>query len=48
VLGGPLWTGLNAVKAGKAKPVLDETYFLGLGVLAADVVLDDMKKQLGV
>ncbi|MCR3753503.1 ABC transporter substrate-binding protein [Lentzea californiensis] len=48
VLGGPLWTGLNAVKAGKAKPVLDETYFLGLGVLAADVVLDDMKKQLGL
>lgn len=48
VLGGPLWTGLNAVKAGKAKPVLDETYFLGLGVLAANVVLDDMKKQLGV
>ncbi|MDX3656537.1 iron-siderophore ABC transporter substrate-binding protein [Streptomyces sp. ID05-26A] len=47
VLGGPLWTGLNAVKAGKAKPVLDETYFLGLGVLAANVVLDDMKTQLG-
>lgn len=42
VVGGPLWSGLNAVKAGKAKPVLDETYFLGLGVLAADVVLDDM------
>jgi iron complex transport system substrate-binding protein len=48
VLGGPLWTGLNAGKAGKAKPVLDETYFLGLGVLAANVVLDDMKTQLGV
>lgn len=48
VLGGPLWSGLNAVKAGKAKPVSDETYFLGLGVLAADVVLDDLKKQLGV
>ncbi|WP_439661311.1 ABC transporter substrate-binding protein [Lentzea sp. HUAS TT2] len=48
VLGGPLWTGLNAVKAGKAKPVLDETYFLGLGVLAANVVLDDMKTQLGI
>ncbi|SMD24014.1 ABC transporter substrate-binding protein [Lentzea albidocapillata] len=48
VVGGPLWSGLNAVKAGKAKPVLDETYFLGLGVLAADVVLDDIKKQLGV
>ncbi|GAA3668268.1 iron complex transport system substrate-binding protein [Lentzea atacamensis] len=47
VLGGPLWSGLNAVKAGKAKPVLDETYFLGLGVLAANVVLDDLQKQLG-
>ena len=47
VVGGPLWNGLNAVKAGKAKPVLDETYFLGLGVLAANVVLDDLKKQVG-
>jgi len=47
VVSGPLWAGLNAVKAGKAKPVLDETYFLGLGVLAANVVLDDLKKQLG-
>ncbi|MCG8921366.1 iron-siderophore ABC transporter substrate-binding protein [Lentzea sp. CC55] len=47
VLGGPLWSGLNAVKGGKAKPVQDETYFLGLGVLAANVVLDDLKKQLG-
>lgn len=47
VLGGPLWSGLNAVKAGKAEPVLDETYFLGLGVLSANVVLDDLKTQLG-
>lgn len=47
VLGGPLWSGLNAVKGGKAKPVQDETYFLGLGVLAANVVLDDLKEQLG-
>jgi len=47
VLGGPLWSGLNAVKAGKAKPVADETYFLGLGVLAANVVLEDLQKQLG-
>lgn len=47
VLGGKLWSGLNAVKAGKAKPVLDETYFLGLGVVAANVVLDDLKTQLG-
>ncbi|WP_329789353.1 iron-siderophore ABC transporter substrate-binding protein [Lentzea sp. DG1S-22] len=47
VLGGPLWSGLNAVKGGKAKPVQDETYFLGLGVLAANVVLDDLEKQLG-
>ncbi len=47
VLGGPLWSSLNAVKGGKAKPVADETYFLGLGVLAANVVLDDLKKQAG-
>ncbi|MFD1150275.1 ABC transporter substrate-binding protein [Saccharothrix hoggarensis] len=44
VLGGPLWQTLGAVKAGHAKPVADETWFLGLGVLAADEVLTDLEK----
>ncbi|GLZ30227.1 ABC transporter periplasmic component [Lentzea sp. NBRC 105346] len=46
VLGGPLWAGLAAVKAGHAKPVTDETWFLGLGVLAANEVLADLEHQL--
>jgi iron complex transport system substrate-binding protein len=46
VLGGPLWAGLNAVKAGRAKPVADETWFLGLGVIGAEAVLTDLEKQV--
>ncbi|MEU4742305.1 iron-siderophore ABC transporter substrate-binding protein [Actinosynnema sp. NPDC023658] len=46
VLGGPLWQTLNAVKAGHAKPVSDETWFLGLGVLAAEEVLTDLTKTI--
>lgn len=44
VLGGPLWAGLNAVKAGQAKQVADETWFLGLGTLGAEAVLNDLEK----
>ncbi|WP_371484611.1 ABC transporter substrate-binding protein [Kitasatospora sp. NBC_00315] len=43
VLGGALWKTLGAVKAGQARPVSDETWFLGLGVLAANAVLSDLK-----
>ena len=43
VLGGPLWKTLGAVKSGQARPVSDETWFLGLGVMAANVVLGDLK-----
>ncbi|MFB7618853.1 ABC transporter substrate-binding protein [Kitasatospora sp. NPDC056181] len=43
VLGGPLWKTLGAVKSGQARPVSDETWFLGLGVSAANVVLADLK-----
>jgi iron complex transport system substrate-binding protein len=46
VLGGPLWAGLSAVKAGRAKPVADETWFLGLGVIGAEAVLTDLEKQV--
>ncbi|MFD9411979.1 ABC transporter substrate-binding protein [Streptomyces sp. NPDC059989] len=41
--GNPLWKGLEAVKAGQAKDVPDETWYLGLGVTAADKVLDDLR-----
>ncbi|HEX6339713.1 iron-siderophore ABC transporter substrate-binding protein [Umezawaea sp.] len=46
ILGGPLWAGLTAVKAGHAKPVADETWFLGLGVIGAEAVLTDLEKQV--
>ncbi|MEU8964093.1 iron-siderophore ABC transporter substrate-binding protein [Streptomyces sp. NPDC048491] len=39
----PLWKNLKAVKAGHAKDVQDETWYLGLGVTAADSVLDDLR-----
>ncbi|WP_267244434.1 ABC transporter substrate-binding protein [Streptomyces sp. PR69] len=39
----PLWKKLKAVKAGRAEDVPDETWYLGLGVTAADRVLDDLR-----
>ncbi|MGW5862486.1 ABC transporter substrate-binding protein [Streptomyces sp. NPDC055239] len=39
----PLWKKLDAVKAGQAKDVPDETWYLGLGVTAANEVLGDLK-----
>ena len=42
----PLWKNLKAVKDGHAFDVPDETWYLGLGVTAADAVLDDLQKHL--
>ncbi|MCA6094789.1 iron-siderophore ABC transporter substrate-binding protein [Streptomyces sp. SCA3-4] len=39
----PLWKTLTAVKEGRAKNVPDETWYLGLGVTAANSVLDDLR-----
>ncbi|MFD6247444.1 ABC transporter substrate-binding protein [Streptomyces roseolus] len=44
--GNPLWKNLEAVKAGRAKDVPDETWYLGLGVTAANSVLDDLRADL--
>lgn len=44
--GNPLWKKLDAVKNGQAKNVPDETWYLGLGVTAADAVLDDLEGHL--
>ncbi|MET9881378.1 iron-siderophore ABC transporter substrate-binding protein [Actinacidiphila glaucinigra] len=44
--GNPLWKNLKAVKDGHAFDVPDETWYLGLGVTAADAVLDDLEKHL--
>ncbi|MFE9247748.1 ABC transporter substrate-binding protein [Streptomyces sp. NPDC007088] len=42
----PLWKKLPAVKDGQAKNVPDETWYLGLGVTAANLVLDDLQGYL--
>ncbi|MEU1351464.1 iron-siderophore ABC transporter substrate-binding protein [Streptomyces sp. NPDC005795] len=42
----PLWKNLDAVKGGRAKNVSDETWYLGLGVTAANLVLDDLRADL--
>ncbi|MFE5240009.1 MULTISPECIES: ABC transporter substrate-binding protein [unclassified Streptomyces] len=42
----PLWKNLDAVKAGRAKDVSDETWYLGLGVTSANLVLDDLRADL--
>ncbi|SED49746.1 ABC transporter substrate-binding protein [Streptomyces sp. TLI_105] len=42
----PLWKNLKAVRAGRAKDVPDETWYLGLGVTAANSVLDDLREDL--
>ncbi|ASY34099.1 MULTISPECIES: ABC transporter substrate-binding protein [unclassified Streptomyces] len=44
--GNPLWKNLKAVKDGHAFDVPDETWYLGLGVTAANAVLDDLDKHL--
>ncbi|MEU1543689.1 iron-siderophore ABC transporter substrate-binding protein [Actinacidiphila glaucinigra] len=44
--GNPLWKNLQAVKDGHAFDVPDETWYLGLGVTAAEAVLDDLEKHL--
>lgn len=42
----PLWEKLDAVKNGQAKDVPDETWYLGLGVTAANKVLADLRSNL--
>ncbi|MFJ8868422.1 ABC transporter substrate-binding protein [Streptomyces sp. NPDC102473] len=42
----PLWRNLGAVKAGHAQDVPDETWYLGLGVTSANLVLDDLRADL--
>ncbi|MBA4861995.1 iron-siderophore ABC transporter substrate-binding protein [Streptomyces sp. PSKA54] len=44
--GNPLWKNLKAVKAGNAYDVPDETWYLGLGVTAANEVVADLESYL--
>jgi len=47
VLGGPLWQRLPAVQSGDVHEVDDDVWFLGTGVGAAQLVLDDLERLLG-
>ena len=44
----PLWAQLNAVKTGKVFNVKDEVWMSGIGVQAANLVLDDLAAAFGV
>lgn len=43
----PLWPQLEAVKTGRAFEVDDDHWMLGIGILAANLVLDDIARLLG-
>jgi iron complex transport system substrate-binding protein len=47
VLGGPLWQRLPAVQSGDVHAVSDDVWMLGIGVTAANLVLDDLESTLG-
>jgi len=47
VTAGPLWQGLEAVRAGRVHAVDDDVWMLGIGVTAAGLVLDDIEQLLG-
>jgi iron complex transport system substrate-binding protein len=44
VTAGPLWQTLDAVQAGKVQAVPDDHWMLGIGIGAAELVLDDLEK----
>ncbi|WP_157250035.1 ABC transporter substrate-binding protein [Nonomuraea typhae] len=46
VTAGPLWKKLGAVTSGRAHAVDDEVWMLGIGVKAANGILDDLDKYL--
>ena len=47
VLGGPLWQRLPAVQSGSVHTVDDHIWFLGTGVGAATLLLDELEQTLG-
>jgi len=42
----PLWNNLAAVQAGQVHEVPDDTWMLGIGIGAANIVLDDLEGYL--
>lgn len=43
---GPLWTNLEAVQAGRVYEVPEDYWMLGVGILAANRLLDDLERYL--
>ncbi|MDQ4021073.1 MAG: iron-siderophore ABC transporter substrate-binding protein [Actinomycetota bacterium] len=46
LVAGPLWQNLSAVQNGKSYEVADDLWYLGIGPIAANLVLDDLEKFL--
>jgi len=46
VQGGPIWPTIPAVAGGRAHEVSDDTWMLGIGVLGANAILDDIEATL--
>ncbi|MGY1602507.1 ABC transporter substrate-binding protein [Geodermatophilus sp. SYSU D00815] len=46
VVAGPLWPRLGAVAAGDAHQVEDDVFYTGIGLTAAGLVLDDLRRLL--
>lgn len=44
VTAGPLWQRLNVASAGQVHEVSDDLWYLGIGPLAADLILTDLQK----
>jgi iron complex transport system substrate-binding protein len=47
VLAGPLWSRLSAVEQGRALAVEDDVFFTGIGLTAANLMIEDLADRLG-
>lgn len=47
VLAGPLWSRIPAVADGRAYAVEDDVFFTGIGLMAANLMIEDLADQLG-
>jgi iron complex transport system substrate-binding protein len=45
-LAGPLWPRLGAVQTGDAHAVEDDVFFTGIGLTAANLMIEDLEEQL--
>lgn len=46
IIDGSLWNSLEAVQDGRVYEVNDDTWMLGIGIQAANIVLDDLEEHL--